>query len=79
VYVVLGGSFSMNAPLLKSSSYGNIKITTYFDVINLMRRLRALLGAKTYIGLILKKILMKFGESVLGITGGKNEHWHLEK
>jgi hypothetical protein len=59
-----------DAPLLKSSSCGNIKTTVYFHIINLMR-LRVLLGAKTYIGFIFKKILMKFGESVLGIMGKK--------
>lgn len=71
MYLLSGGSLPMNAPFPKSSSYGNTEMAIYFDIINLIGRLRALLGAKTHIGLIFKKILMKFGESLLGIMGKK--------
>jgi hypothetical protein len=35
VYALQGGSFLANAPLPKSP-YGSVKITVYFDIINIM-------------------------------------------
>jgi hypothetical protein len=51
--------------------HGNFKMAIYFHIINLIGRLRALLGTKTYTCFIYFLNLMKFDQSVLGIMGKK--------